>query len=316
MSETSTPTDQLIRSALERALSAAGIRRSATVLRRRENVYESTHRSEVLDCQLGAETVAILCKHGPTNGHDHLGMRHGLVYEAEVYRHALPGLGAPPRYFGCYVEQDESQAWLFVEYLDEGWQLDLGPETAIVEAAAMLGELQRQAADSVSADARSALNAFDRGYFHRCMDAAAALRARWLDSVPALDGLLSRFEAAIPSLAAAPQTLVHAEFTPHNVVWAHERPRIVDWEQAGLGPGEIDLAALTDDWEEGLAQPAIQAYVQNRWPAGPAHDFATTLVAARLYWLLRWLGDPEEAGTLEEISWLADRAGALAKGKS
>jgi aminoglycoside phosphotransferase (APT) family kinase protein len=199
-------------------------------------------------------------------------------------------------------------SWLFLEYLDEGWQLDLGPETAIVDAAAMLGELHRAASSSTSGAARAKLNRYDQAYFHRCLAQAEAQVASWGELVPSFDRLVHQFQSGIRYLVAAPRTVVHGEFTPHNVVWARERPRVVDWEQAATGPGEIDLAALTDDWPPELVEPAAKAYVASRWTGAPGHDFAATLHASRLYWLFRWLGDPEQAGTEDEIAWLAERA--------
>jgi aminoglycoside phosphotransferase (APT) family kinase protein len=293
-----------LRKAFALALQGVEVDSVPAIVARRENVYESTHRSEVLECP---PLPPILCKYGPVDEHDHLGLRHGLAYEADVYRSVLDGLPAPPRFFGSYVDSEHRIAWLFLEYLDEGWQLDLGPETAIVDAAAMLGELHRLASERTL----TPINHYDEPYFRRCLEEANAQAARWRERVPSFPSLAEQFDAAIPRLVTAPQTVVHGEFTPHNVVWAHEQPRVVDWEQAAVGAGEIDLAALTDDWEEDLVELATQSYVQSRWACGPDHDFEARLAAARLYWLFRWLSDPEQAGTEEEIAWLAERASAL-----
>lgn len=303
--------DGTVSAALACALGSAGIRGELGAVSRRENVYESTHRSEVIDCQIdGAVVPPLLCKYGPAEDTDHLGLRHGLAYEAEVYRHVLAGLPGPARFFGSYTDPEHGLTWLFLEYLDEGWQLDLGPETAIVDAAAMMGELHRAAAGCALGDGLR-LNRYTEGYFRRCLAHADRQTAAWRHRVPGYKHLVERFEAALPSLMSAPQTVVHGEFTPHNVVWAHARPRVVDWEQAAVGVGEIDLAALTDDWDEDLAAGAARAYTEHRWPNGPEHDFSATLAAARLYWLFRWLSDPAQAGTEEEIAWLAERANEL-----
>jgi len=300
---------QTVSAALGHALRGVGYTGTAVVVDRQENVYESTNRSEVLTCRVGEHALPpILAKYGPSHHRDHLGLRHGLAYEAEVYREVLAGFQAPPKFFGSHDDRAHGLTWLFLEYLDEGWQLDLGPETAIVDAAAMLGDLHRRAAEATSERTLSRLNHYDEPYFQRCLRQAETQVGRWPEPVPSFARLVSQFARAIPDLAAAPVTVVHGEFTPHNVVWAHEHPRTVDWEQAAVGPGEIDLAALTDEWPPELADPAIAAYLSARWPGSPTYDFAAALQAARLYWLFRWLGDPEQAGTEEEIAWLSARA--------
>lgn len=313
VTEPARPADAVLRNALATALAGVGIDSPIVAVRRSENVYESTNVSEVVHCRLKRGTLPpLLCKCGPGEERDFFGLRHGVGYEAAVYRRILRDRYPAPRYYGSFADEEAGVHWLFAEYLGDGWQLDLGPDTAIIDAAAMMGELHRRAARTMASEDRAVLNRFDRGYYAACLRRASAVADGWRRRVPAFDRLTGRFADGIPLLLRAPQTLVHGEFTPHNVVWAHERPYLVDWEQAAIGPGEIDLAALTDDWEPELAEPAIEAYRRGRWPRRPRQDFAAVLEAARLCWLLRWLGDPEEAGSEEEIAWLAERANQVA----
>jgi thiamine kinase-like enzyme len=130
--------------------------------------------------------------------------------------------------------------------------------------------------------------------------------------VPGFRELVDRFEEEVELLVSAPRTVVHGEFTPKNVVWADDRPHPVDWEEAAVGAGEIDIACLTDEWEEDLVEPAIAAYLESRWPDGPPHDFSLTLRAARVYWLMRWLGESEDADEEEDIDWVVGRLNELA----
>lgn len=301
--------DEVLTLALSRALQSVGLGTAIAAVERSENVYESSNLSEVIRCSLqDGPLPPLLCKYGPCREHDHQGLRHGLAYEAHVYRDVLDARYATPRFYGSHQDPERDVMWLFLEYLGEGWQLDLGPDSAIVDAAAMMGELHRQAASAMG-PAPPELNRYDRRYFESCLHAAGSMAIGWRERVPGFDHLVERFADHIGLLLSAPQTLVHGEFTPHNVVWAEERPYIVDWEQAGLGAGEIDLAALTDAWEEEFVEAATAAYVRARWPGGgPSHDFRRTLEAGRLYWLFRWLADPDEAGTDDEVAWLVERA--------
>ena len=293
--------DAELTAVLHIALASVGIDQPVRSLRRAENTYESSHRSEVLDCILGdGLELRLLCKHGPSHDHDPWGLRRGLAYEAIVYREALSDEYAVPRFYGSHDDPQTDQTWLLLEHLGEGWQLDLGPDHAILDAAAMLGEIHRHAADRVKARALPSLNRYDRRYFSSCLERAATLSGRWRTHVPAYDRLLERFAGEVDLLLSVPQTLIHGEFTPQNVVWAEERPHAIDWEEAAIGPGEIDFASLTDGWDEELVVPATRAYLQSRWPQGPPYDFDRVLEAARRYWVFRWVGLAEETETPDQ----------------
>lgn len=261
--------------ALENALTGVGLKTPVKSVRRGDNVYESSHRSEVLTCTLaaGAE-LTLLGKTGPSDDQNRWGLVRGLAYEAEVYRYVLTDEDPTPRFYGSYDDPRTGRTWLFLEYLDEGWQLDLGPEDAIVEAARMIGELHRRAAPRLHSDSPSVLNRYDERYFAGCVRNVGPLVEKWRPRLPAFDQLVARFEREFEVLLSAPQTIVHGELTPHNVVWAYDRPYIVDWEEAGVGAGEIDLASLTDEWEEDLISLATSAYLQSRWPHGPPARFS------------------------------------------
>jgi hypothetical protein len=65
----------------------------------------------------------------------------------------------------------------------------------------------------------------------------------------------------------------------------------VDWESAAIGAGEVDLASLTDMWPSDLMDDAVAEYARVRWPQGAPDSFGRRLLAARVYWILRWLGN-------------------------
>jgi aminoglycoside phosphotransferase (APT) family kinase protein len=299
------PGERTLIAALDEALAGVGLGTPVRSVRREDNVYESSHRSEVLTCTLvsGAE-LTLLGKVGPSNDQDRWGLVRGLAYEAGVYRHVLVDDDPTPRFYGSSDDARTGRTWLFLEYLDEGWQLDLGPEDAIVEAARMIGALHRRAAPKLPP---AVLNRYNGRYFEDCVRNIGPLVEKWRHRLPSLDQLVARFQREFEVLLAAPQTIVHGELTPHNVVWAYDRPYIVDWEEAAIGAGEIDLASLTDEWDEDLVGLATAAYLESRWPEGPPHDFSRALRAARLYWLFRWLTDADGADTEEGIDWIAER---------
>ncbi len=75
------------------------------------------------------------------------------------------------------------------------------------------------------------------------------------------DALLGEFTAAagplIDILAQAPRTFIHNEFIPRNLLFHDDGVHAVDFEQATLGPREIDYATLLHSPEADLDPAAI-----------------------------------------------------------
>jgi aminoglycoside phosphotransferase (APT) family kinase protein len=93
--------------------------------------------------------------------------------------------------------------------------------------------------------------------------------------------------------------LIHGEFYVSNVL-VHETDtgtRIcpVDWEMAAIGPGLIDLAALTaGSWSEDERRGFARIYHDALTPAAggwqPFDEMVTDLTYCRLHLAVQWLG--------------------------
>jgi len=62
-------------------------------------------------------------------------------------------------------------------------------------------------------------------------------------------------------LLTSPPTLIHGEFYAKTVLVRRGKLFMVDWESAAIGPGEVDLAALTEGkhWRGDVARQANAA---------------------------------------------------------
>ena len=95
-------------------------------------------------------------------------------------------------------------------------------------------------------------------------------------------------------LLSVPQTVIHGEYFPMNILYRDGVIYPIDWESGAIAVGEIDLASLTADWPSEIVQECEHEYERWRWPDRSPSDFRKVLDAARLYWLFRWLGDRPE----------------------
>ena len=122
-----------------------------------------------------------------------------------------------------------------------------------------------------------------------------------------------RLDACVAPLLTAPRTLIHGEYTPHNVLFRDGSIYPVDWESAAIAAGAIDLAGLTDRWPADVVRACEFEYERARWPDGAPAQFNQELAAARLYWQSRWLGQRPDWTTDEECLWRFDELRSAAE---
>ena len=201
--------------------------------------------------------------------------------EVEAYTTLLHGLDAPACH-GALV--DEDRVWLFLELVDGVplWQAEgLAPWEATARwLARMHGAPVPQGVH---------LLRYDGAHLRRWVNRALAMSPDDLRAVraPAL--------RAVQRLAAWPSAFLHGELYASNVLVqdtaAGPRVRPVDWETAGVGPGLLDLAALTaGGWAPDRRARVVAAYRDALPTAAAGSEFDAALDAARLLVALQWLG--------------------------
>jgi Phosphotransferase enzyme family len=128
---------------------------------------------------------------------------------------------------------------------------------------------------------------------------------------------LPGYDSVVARLASLPRTLVHGDFYPSNVLVSAGRVCVVDWELAGLGPGVLDVAAITLGLPAADSDMLAEAYRQALAHPPTSASLAADLDCARLHLALQWLGwsrewapPPEHARDWQaELPRLAERAG-------
>jgi aminoglycoside phosphotransferase (APT) family kinase protein len=279
--------------ALKTSLREGGSCRTPRKVRRRANSYSSVFPSEIVICRLdcGVE-LPLLCKYGVDHDHTGHGYWHGPEYEASVYRNVLADLPiSAPRLHGTFRDPASDQTWLFLEYLQNSVRLDQVPFDDIRLAAQWLGQFHRINESRVDDPALSFLNRFDADYFLGWARRTSAFAGDLHCQYPWLRTLCQRFEALVDALVASPPTIVHGEFCLNNILLRDSAIYPIDWQSAAVGPGEIDLASLTDGWQsDDDVRRCLRLYAAGR-RYGTSQPRSDAIGAARLYWAFRWLGD-------------------------
>ena len=279
------------------------------VLDRSPEPNTSTFPVEVVTCRVGhSAPMTLLCKYSRPQRcqlpawHRAHGHRHGVAYEAQVYRHVLEPLRmTTPRLCGAY-EGPEGRSWLALEYLDGCMPIKSVPE-ALESAAAWIGRFHARNEPRVSEPALQFVNIYTADYYRGWARRTLAYARKHRRDCRTVEEVCEAFEQGIDALLAPPLTIIHGEFYPANVLLRSGDVHPVDWESAAVAGGEVDLASLTEFWPPEAADRCERAYVNARWPGQRADSaFLRRLSVARSYMLLRWTGVSEAWRTQEDTS--------------
>ena len=275
----------------------AGARGGVTLIERKPNPYASTFPSELVTLRIGeTETRTVFCKYDRRIDHDAHGHRHALAYEGAVYSRVLSPAGiASPRLFGVHEARSPGQTWLVLESIVPHMRLEKVPDqTAFGEAARWIGAFHAANAGCERDGRLDFLSVYDESYYLGWAQRTCEFTRGMHDRFPWLPALCERAGDAFGILREQPSTVIHGEYSPHNILVREGRIHPIDWQTAAIACGEIDLACLIDGWPEEPSCRARREYLQARWPRGAPDGFERVLDAAALYVQLRWLGDRPE----------------------
>jgi thiamine kinase-like enzyme len=325
----SRPTTAELSTALERDLSD-GWRRTIDRLARRPFAYRTSFAIEELEVAFDdGDRLSLLFKDLSLSALSAEGWVAKPAFlrdprrEVDAYRLVLASedLGTP-RFYGGVVDPRRNRYWLFIERLtaSELWQRgDVESWRAVARwLARMHARLLRRVDDAPASFIR-----YDGSHYLRWIERAVeALERDGADAQAraALGRIAGRYTEVTQRLVRLPRTIIHGEFYPSNVLVATEasrEPRVcaVDWELAAVGPGLVDLAALTagSGWTDDVREELVDAYraaLPDALSPAPG-EFDSALAACRLHLAVQWIGWSRDWSPPTEHAhdWLGDALG-------
>jgi hypothetical protein len=252
--------------------------------------------------------------------------------ELETYRVILGAsrLGTPTCY-GTVADHRAGHYGLFLEKIPGVELYQVGDIATWGLVARWLASMHARFAGEVGRFAEAApLLSYDEGFYWQWILRARAFSGRAeppsqrKTARRGIEWLAGRYDRVVERLVALPATFVHGEFYASNVLvhgaGGEVRVRPVDWEMAAVGPGLVDLAALTagGGWtaeEKTALALAYHAALAPRggWP--PERDaFLAALDCCRIHLAVQWLGwSPRWSPPLEQKQNWLEEALALAE---
>jgi hypothetical protein len=221
--------------------------------------------------------------------------------EIEVYREVLSRDYLGPRCFGSVTDEGLGRYWLFLEKASGVELYQVGGLETWQAVARWLARMHARYTGRIAWLERSVghLLRYGASFFGLWMPRAVVFTQRPADSAAALRRVAGRYEAVVDRLGRLPSTFVHGEFYASNVLVqgtsGGTRVLPVDWEMAGIGPGLLDLAALSAGrWGEAERLEIAEAYRRELEAVTgrpvPEEEFLGSLDLCRLHVAIQWLG--------------------------
>ncbi|WP_244884896.1 phosphotransferase family protein [Singulisphaera acidiphila] len=247
----------------------------------------------------GGETLRLLLKSSSRSDLHETARRvkpsflHDPRREPAVYRELLDAANlGTAKYYG----ESLRRCWLFLERVPGVALFQIGDLSAWREAAQWLARLHLGFAGEDAPRSQTVpLLCYDAHHFCTWLERARTFQGERARG-PIWDRLEQGFLNALDRLSAMSTTLIHGEFYASNVLIETKqnsrRVCAVDWETAGIGPGLIDLAALTSgSWPAEDRFKMAESYRMALAGSAPLPDqFSADLDACRLLLAVKWLG--------------------------
>jgi thiamine kinase-like enzyme len=287
------------------------------ILMRKPSSYYSTAPNEIITIRVDEEkTIQLFCKYSGETSYAH-GTRGGVPYEARVYREVLQPLNLPfAKFYGEYTDKKTGETWLFLQYLDKNLRISEAHENAIVISAKWLGRFHRQNEKRISDSQFDFLQRYNSQYYLGWVKRTMLYSKTIQKKYPFLKSIITGWEEIVHELLTPPDTIIHGEFYPNNILLWRDSIHPVDWESTAIAIGEIDLSTLIEKWSKKTIEKCEKEYKLSRWPNDVPINFDRKMDASRLYQQFRWLGEridwttsPKIRRRIEQAKILGERLG-------
>ena len=253
------------------------------------------------------------------------GFLYNPLREIKTYQEILaPNCFGTAHYYGAVVRPDEDRFWLFLEKISGLRICAVNDFSAWLEAARWLARFHARFMGEGDTLKRSVpLLHHDDAFYRLWLERAVMFHSIEMTR-SVRESLECNYDRAIERLIRLPSTLIHGEFFASNILVQEMRAgwqiRPVDWEMAAVGPGLIDLAALSSGtWTEPERTEMAAAYHDTLccegMPGLPLDDLLLALDDCRLYLAIQWLGWAPDWSPPPESAhdWLGEAIALLEK---
>lgn len=240
--------------------------------------------------------------------------------EIRMYEHVLAHLDAgTPTCYAAVTDAATDQHWLLLERVPSAKLCHVGAFDAWEESARWLARFHAGDASAMAEGRVPTLqyaDAFARLWIDRARAFLEQARAVSAQQRRDFQRIVDGYDRVIFHLLNLTPTLIHGEFYPSNILVQEVPGRMricpIDWEMVMVGPGLIDLAALSSgNWTTDRQAAMTRAYRESLATCGapvmPLDEMRRSLDYCRLHLAVQWLGwaSDWQAPADQAHDWLA-----------
>jgi hypothetical protein len=260
------------------------------ILSRKPFINTSTFPVEIITCRLNnGRIINLFCKYLAGTIRNDFEHRGGVKYESRIYDEVLKNTAlSQPKYYGSCFFVDDNETLLALEYLEDSIRLAHAEDSDVLlkDAAYWIGSLHKFWENKVP----DFVTVYDESYYSKWADEVKKVVPEFKKEYPWLIDVHDFFRDNIKFLIRSPQTTIHGEYYPKNILVKNNLIYPIDWESVASAHGEIDLASLIEGWEEPVAHNSINAYkIARGITEDEANDFENRLYLSQIYFHFRWM---------------------------
>ena len=170
-----------------------------------------------------------------------------------------------PRFHDAYIDA-AGETVLLIDYVDDAQLLPFADKSNLIAAARWIGRFHLVNEPRVAALPQS-IKRYSVSYYLGWMERTVKM---WGGAdFPWLQTFRRCWEDLAGELLAPPETIIHGEYYPLNILVHSSGIIPVDWETAAIAAGEIDLATLIEGWSPAEKRICEIEYAENDGPEAP-----------------------------------------------
>ena len=265
-----------------------------SILERINNISSSSHPSEIVTCEDDSKKkYQLFLKYELKSFVDISKHKQDLFYEDSIYRYALSQMEiSTPNYFGSYSFQGEELLLMVLDYIPGIIEFSKSTDPdSIYKATHWLADFHNQSNILYLNRDLTFIKKLDLDYFQYWSSTAKDIieQSNFGKDYKWLLELIDIYDSECDQLLISDFVMIHGEFYPQNVMTKNDKFFPIDWQTAAIGPAEIDLAALTDNWPQNVKDKCIQEYLSFSGSTENYMQVKNKVKLARIYLGLLWL---------------------------
>ena len=201
------------------------------IISRRKFEENSTYHVELITCKTqDNKSISLFCKSAKGLPKQHGDHRNGIAYEAKIYADILDKIPlTKTRFYGHRRFPDTGEEFLLLEFLGDDLKISRSHNPDVLASAATwIGSFHALH----TGEAPGFIKKYSEEYYSYWLIRFEKLFALHQNDFPPVTDVIGFFKNNLALLISEPQTIIHGEYYPANILIKDGAIYPIDWESA------------------------------------------------------------------------------------